>query len=112
MANIYLGDLNKIDTDVLEKVQTLSDDYWIFAEFNVEGRNIDWFITRAVTPQFGVEQHSTLIITELKRLSRPIEGAVDSRWRWRVEGGVGEEIIPSNGGDMNYYWQSVNTANA
>lgn len=105
MAHIYTGEQSRIDQDILNLARELPDEFWVFAEFNV-GRNIDWFMVRAasLTP-------SVLIMTELKRLARPLEGQVDSPWRMQTDAGEWQEIEPSNGRDLNYYWQAVNSAN-
>lgn len=105
MAHIFAGELARIDPEVLEAVKELPDDFWIFAEFNV-GRNVDWFIIRPKS-----DEPSTLILTELKRSTRPIRGSGDGYWERMAENGEWEEL-PSNGKDMNYYWQTVNSANA
>src|SRR4051794_810557 len=105
MARIYAGELSKLDDEVLTALKRLPDDFWVFAEFNVS-RNVDLFIIRP--KQY---EPSTLIVTELKRTTRPIRGAVDGAWERLTEAGEWEELSPS-GKDLNYYWQAVNTANA
>jgi len=103
MARIFAGELSMIDQEVLDALKQLPDSYWVFAEFTI-GRNIDWFIIRPDAP-------STLILTELKRLSKPIRGDVNGFWEHASnEGEWGE--LPTNGSDTNPYWQSVNSANA
>jgi hypothetical protein len=104
MAHIFAGELAKIDEEVLEAIKLLPDDFWVFAEFNV-GRNIDWFFVRP-----KVNEPSTLIMTELKRSTRPIRGTTDGYWERLAENGEWEEV-PASGKDMNYYWQTVNGAN-
>ena len=105
MAHIFAGELAKIDEEVLEALKELPDDFWIFAEFNV-GRNIDWLFVRP-----KLNEPATLILTELKRSTRPIRGTTDGFWERLAENGEWEEL-PANGKDMNYYWQTVNGANA
>jgi hypothetical protein len=105
MSHIFAGELAKIDEEVLEALKALPDDFWIFAEFNV-GRNVDWFFVRP-----KLNEPATLILTELKRSTRPIRGATDGFWERLAENGEWEEL-PANGKDMNYYWQTVNGANA
>lgn len=107
MANIYIGDKSKIDQEVLAAVATLEDDFWVFAEFNSAGRNVDWFIARASTN----DNPSVLIVTELKRVNRPLKGSIDGVWEKQTEEGTWEEITTTNTRDRNYYWQAVNTAN-
>lgn len=103
MARIFAGELSMIDEEVLDTLKRLPDSFWVFAEFNI-GRNIDWFIIRPDAP-------STLILTELKRSSKPIRGAVNGLWE--KLSGVGEwGELPTNGTDTNPYWQAVNSANA
>jgi hypothetical protein len=105
MARVYAGELSKLDEEVLEAVKRLPDDFWALAEFNI-GRNVDWFIIRP--KQY---EPSTLIVTELKRSTRPVRGSIDGMWE-RMNEALEWEEIPANVKDLNYYWQSVNTANA
>jgi hypothetical protein len=105
MAHIFAGELAKIDEEVFEALKELPDEFWIFAEFNV-GRNIDWFFVRP-----KLNEPATLILTELKRSTRPIRGTTDGFWERLAENSEWEEL-PANGKDMNYYWQTVNGANA
>jgi hypothetical protein len=103
MARIFAGELSMIDQEVLDTLKRLPDSFWVFAEFNI-GRNIDWFIIRPDAP-------STLILTELKRSSKPIRGAVNGLWeKLSITGEWGE--LPTSGTDTNPYWQAVNSANA
>lgn len=106
MAHIFAGDRTRIDEEVLQAVSLLPDDFWVFVEFNV-GRNVDFFIVR---PKEG--EPATFILTEVKRLTRPIRGVSDGIWERETESGEWEEIPPGNGKDLNPYWQSVNSANA
>lgn len=103
MARIFAGELSMIDQEVFDALKQLPDDFWVFAEFNI-GRNIDWFIVRPENP-------STLILTELKRVSRPLRGAVNGLWEKQDASGEWEEM-PANASDANPYWQAVNSANA
>lgn len=112
MAQIFAGNLSQVDPDILDQVQTLPDDFWVFAEFDATGRNIDWFISRAVPAGAGQDQHSTLIVTEQKRVARPIDGTTDGPWRVQTEVGTWQEIEPPNREDLNYYWQAVHSANS
>lgn len=106
MAHIFAGEPSRIDGEALEALKTLPDDFWVYAEFNSIGRNVDWLITRA-----AVQQPSVLMLMELKRVSRPVRGSIDSAWELMTENASWQEITPSNSRDVNYYWQSVNTAN-
>jgi hypothetical protein len=103
MAKIYAGELSMIDQEVLEALKRLPDSFWVFAEINI-GRNVDWFIIRPDNP-------STLILTELKRVNRPLRGAVNGLWEKQTATGEWEEVA-ANGSDTNAYWQAVNSANA
>lgn len=103
MARIYAGELSMIDQEVFDALKQLPDTFWVFAEFNI-GRNIDWFIIRPDSP-------STLILTELKRINKPLRGAVNGLWEKLGSSGDWEEI-PANASDTNPYWQAVNSANA
>jgi len=104
-----------IDPDVLEAVKELPDDFWVFAEFRIEhagrnvSRNVDWFIVRQV-PE-GSEHRSTLILTELKHVAKPLRGDINGTWEQLTDLGEWREIEPSNEHDINHYWQAVNTAN-
>lgn len=106
MAHIFAGEVTRIDDEALGAMKTLPDDFWVYAEFNGISRNVDWFVTRAAS-----HQPSVLMLMELKRVSRPLRGSIDSAWEITAESGGWQEITPSNSRDINYYWQSVNTAN-
>jgi hypothetical protein len=103
MARIFAGELSMIDQEVFDALKQLPDAFWVFAEINI-GRNIDWFIIRPDEP-------STLILTELKRINKPLRGAVNGLWEKQSSTGDWEEV-PANGSDTNPYWQAVNSANA
>lgn len=103
MARIFAGELSMIDQEVFDTLKQLPDSFWVFAEINI-GRNIDWFIIRPDNP-------STLILTELKRINKPLRGAVNGLWEKQSSTGEWEEV-PANGTDTNPYWQAVNSANA
>jgi hypothetical protein len=103
MARIYAGELSMIDPEVLDALKQLPDTFWVFAEFNI-GRNIDWFVVRPDNP-------STLILTELKRVNKPLRGSVNGLWE-KMNGEGEWEEVPANGSDTNPYWQAVNSANA
>lgn len=103
MARIFAGELSMIDQEVLDTLKQLPDSFWVFAEFDI-GRNVDWFVIRPDAP-------STLILTELKRMAKPIRGAVNGMWE--KLNGIGDWVeLPTNGSDTNPYWQAVNSANA
>lgn len=108
MAHVYIGDKSKVDSEVLEAVKLLPDDFHVFAEFVVGQRNIDWFICRVAS----AEAHSTVVVTELKRVSRPLRGQMNSIWQSQDSQGFWQNIVPSNNSDTNYYYQAVNSANA
>lgn len=103
VAHIFAGELSMIDQEVFDVLKHLPDSFWVFAEFNI-GRNIDWFIIRPDEP-------STLILTELKRINKPLRGAVNGLWEKQTASGDWEEL-PASGTDTNPYWQAVNSANA
>jgi len=106
VAHIFAGEVTRIDDEALGAMKTLPDDFWVYAEFNGISRNVDWFVTRAAS-----HQPSVLMLMELKRVARPLRGSIDSAWEITAESGGWQEIAPSNSRDINYYWQSVNTAN-
>jgi hypothetical protein len=107
VSRIYTGDMASVDTEVLEVLKTLPNDYWVLAGFTV-GREVDWLIVRTARPM----EHSAIIITELKRYEHSIRGvSQDAVWeRQDIDG----EWHPIEGGyaDRNPYWQAVNGANA
>jgi hypothetical protein len=111
VARIYIGEPSKVDQEVLEKVKELPDDFWVFAEFSI-GRNVDWFIVREVPESLRDSRKSTMILTEVKRLERPLRGnSIHLSWEELDSTGQWQEILCSNRLDRNYYWQAVNTAN-
>lgn len=103
MAKIFAGALSMIDEEVLDTLKRLPDRFWVLAGFDI-GHTIDWFIIRPDRP-------STLILTDLKRVSRPIRGAVNGIWEQFDSSGEWAEF-PASGAGTNPYWQSVNSANA
>jgi hypothetical protein len=107
MAHIFCGDERRLDTDVLEAVKTLPDSYWVLAEFDLS-RNVDWFIVRASQNS----EPSLLILTELKRVSQPLEGDINGSWSiWspELQSWTAYETSEQS---MNPYWQAVDTGNA
>jgi hypothetical protein len=107
MSRIYAGDMASIDTEVLEALKALPNDYWVLAGFTV-GREVDWLIIRTARPM----EHSAIIITELKRYEHSIRGiSQDAVWeRQDIEGDW--HPIEGSYSDRNPYWQAVNGANA
>jgi hypothetical protein len=107
MSRIYAGDMASIDTEVLEALKALPNDYWVLAGFTC-GREVDWLIIRTARPL----EHSAIIITELKRYEHSIRGiSQDAVWeRQDIEGDW--HPIEGSYADRNPYWQAVNGANA
>jgi hypothetical protein len=111
VAQIFSGDSSKTDPEVLERVKDLPDDFWVFAEFSI-GRNVDWFVVREVPDSLRENRKSTMILTEVKRLERPLRGtSIHAAWEELDGAGQWQELFCSNRQDRNYYWQAVNTAN-
>ncbi|MBI4236360.1 MAG: hypothetical protein HY688_03275 [Chloroflexi bacterium] len=111
MSHIYAGQPSLVHPDVLEALKRLPRDFWVFAEFDVE-RNVDVLLVREVRDSRDPSQHSTLILTEVKALSRPIRVlSINGPWERKNEAGGWEEI-PFSGDDTNHYRQAVNTSNA
>jgi hypothetical protein len=106
MARIFLGDQSRIDPEVLAALETLPDDFWVLGEFTLR-RNFDWFILRPFD-----DSPAALIVTEVKRRTRPLRGSLNAAWEEPTETGEWETIAPPNGEDRNYYWQAVNAANS
>jgi hypothetical protein len=106
MARVFLGDQSRVDPEVLAALETLPDDFWILGEFTLR-RNFDWFILRPFD-----DSPAALIVTEVKRRSRPLRGSLNAAWEEPTESGEWETIAPPNGEDRNYYWQAVNAANS
>ncbi len=110
MARVFAGNETLVDPDVFEAVKRLSNDYFVFAEFDIDRRNIDWLIIRAATGNGDDSPTSAAILTEMKRISAPITGTVQDEWRVeRIDGSV--EIV-GGGQEKNPYWQAVAGANA
>jgi hypothetical protein len=105
MARIFLGDKSRVDHEVLAALEGLSDDFWVLGEFTLR-RNFDWFILRPFD-----DSPAALIVTEVKRRSRPVRGSLNAAWEEPTESGDWEIIQPPNIEDRNYYWQAVNSAN-
>jgi hypothetical protein len=107
MAKIFCGELVNIDKEVVERLRSeLPDDFTVLAEVNV-GRNIDLVVIRP-----NADGPAVLIAAELKHVSRPLTGQTDGVWKELTDGGGWSVIEPSNNNDLNFYWQSVHSANA
>ena len=89
MARIFAGNETLVDPDVFEAVKRLSNDYFVFAEFDIDRRNIDWLIIRAASGSGDDQPTSAAILTEMKRISAPITGTVQDEWRVeRLDGSI------------------------
>lgn len=105
MAQIFAGaDRHQIDPEVLEAFKSLSDEFWIFAEFTI-ARNIDWFILHP-HPAGSL----ALIVVEQKRSVYPLAGDMNNSWKQLTNEGWRDLVL--SGPYRNYYWQSVDAANA
>ncbi len=111
MARIFSGNRTKVDRAVLDAAHTLPDDYWVLAEFDLNGRNIDWLILRPVPDERPEGACATIILTELKRTSATLDGAEHGRWRER-RNGLWAELTPANMADENPWQQTLNTQGA
>jgi hypothetical protein len=99
-----------LNNAVLEAVKTLDDAFWVLAEFDLDRRNIDWLIIRAVPDDRPEGCFSTLYLTELKQTSAQFSGGEHGRWTAERKGGP-TEIVPNNKADENYWHQASNVAN-
>ncbi|CAN5582628.1 hypothetical protein BH09CHL1_BH09CHL1_26600 [soil metagenome] len=110
MARIFAGNEALVDPDVLEAVKRLSNDFFVFAEFDIDRRNIDWLIIRIASGTREDLLSSAAILTEMKRISAPITGTVQDEWKVeRIDGTV--ETVGA-GQEKDPYWQAVAAANA
>jgi hypothetical protein len=109
MARVFAGDSDKVNKDVLKAAQQLPDGFWVFAEFDGAGRNVDWLVIREVSPD-ELNLPSTLILTELKESAKPLSGAIDGPWQRLNDQGEWDEIPPKER-EANHYRQAVNAAN-
>jgi hypothetical protein len=110
VARVFAGNEQLVDPEVFESVKRLSNDYFVFAEFDIDRRNIDWLIIRAATGSGDDQPSSAAILTEMKRVSAPVTGTVQDEWRVeRLDGTV--EVV-GGGQEKNPYWQAVSAANA
>src|SRR4026208_153197 len=105
VAKVFIGDQNKVDQRVLRAVQTLPDDFWVLAEFNLL-RNYDWVIIR---PVLGAP--ATVIAAEIKRVSHALRGPGTGVGERQLGDGSWEPVPTSHANDRNGYWQAVNAAN-
>jgi hypothetical protein len=110
MARIFAGNDALVDPDVLEAVKRLSNDFFVFAEFDIDRRNIDWLIIRVATGAREDPLSSAAILTELKRTSSSITGTVQDEWKVERLDGTIEAV--GAGQEKNPYWQAVAAANA
>ncbi len=106
MSHIFAGDEKSIDPEVIEAVKGLPNNYWVLAGFTV-GREVDFLVIRTARPN----EHSAIIITELKRYEHAIRGiSQDAVWERQDISGQWHPI-DGNYSDRNPYWQAVNGAN-
>lgn len=111
MAHIYAGDTSKVDEEVLRAVEKLPDDFWIFAEFDIE-RNVDWLVIREVPASERATRPSTMILTELKRSDKPIRAwNMNGPWEKLEDSGVYSELH-SDKPEINFYQQVLHTSSA
>ena len=106
MAHIFIGDRSKVSQEVLEKVKSLSDEFWVLAEFTVT-RNVDWLIVRPMGTAPAV-----VILAEVKGVKGRLRGPTNSPWQQEASPGEWVEVDVSHAADVNYYFQAVNTVNA
>jgi hypothetical protein len=109
MASFFAGNPSNIDEEVLEAVQRLPQDFWVFAEFNVAGRQVDWFVARDASQRLEATQGSILIGTELKRSARTLRGSDNGPWQRLTDQGAWEQLPPQR--EINYFQQAVDTSN-
>jgi len=110
VARIFYGRRDMLSDAVLEAVKTLDDDFWVLAEFDLDHRNIDWLIIRAVPDDLPEGHFSTLYLTELKQTSAQLSGGENGRWT-AERNGITTEVVPSNKADENHWHQAINVAN-
>jgi hypothetical protein len=110
MARIFYGRRDMLNNAVLEAIKTLNDDFWVLAEFDLDRRNIDWLIIRAVPDDLPEGRFSTLYLAELKQTSAQLSGGEYGRWT-AERNGVTTEIVPNNKADENHWHQAINVAN-
>lgn len=106
MARTFVGDRSKLNPHVIEKIQTLSDDFWVLAEFTVS-RNVDLLLIRPM----GTEP-AVVILAEVKGVKGRLRGSTNGPWQQEMSPGEWADIEPPNSADINYYFQAVNTVNA
>ena len=106
MARIFVGDRSKITPQVMEKVQTLSDDFWVLAEFTVT-RNVDWLLIRPMGNAPAV-----VILVETKGIKGRMRGSTNGPWQQEISPNEWVGVESPNAADVNFYFQAVNTVNA
>ncbi len=106
MARIFVGDPGKVNPQVLEKVKTLPDDFWVLAEFTVT-RNVDWLLIRPMGTAPAM-----VILAETKGIKGRLRGSTNGPWQQEASPGEWTQVETPNAADVNYYFQSVNTVNA
>ncbi len=109
MARVFVGNDAMVDREVLDAVKRLPDDFFVFAEFDIDRRNIDWLVIRSSNPKDEASA-SGAILTELKRVSAPITGTVHDEWKVDRIDGTTDTV--SGGQEKNPYWQAVAAANS
>jgi hypothetical protein len=94
-----------VDSEILDAVKGLPDDFVVFAEFDIE-RNIDWFILH-VRP----DGPASLVVTEQKRTSKRLRGDINGQWEESLDDQQWTPML-AGGRDINPYQQATATANA
>jgi hypothetical protein len=105
MVQIYVGNRSKVDSEILDAVKRLPDDFIVFAEFDIE-RNIDWFILHLRS-----DAPASLVVTEQKRISKRLRGDINGQWEESQDGHQWTPML-AGGRDINPYQQATASANA
>jgi hypothetical protein len=105
MVQIYVGNRSKVDSEILDSVKRLSDDFIVFAEFDIE-RNIDWFVLH-----LRPDAPASLVVTEQKRISKRVRGDINGQWEESQDGHQWTPML-AGGRDINPYQQATAAANA
>jgi hypothetical protein len=105
VAQIYAGNPEKVDPEILATAKQLPDDFVAFAEFDIE-RNIDWFIIH-----LRPNDPASLILTELKRTTKRLRGDVNGPWEESADDLLWSPML-SSGREINPYQQATAAANA
>jgi len=106
MSQLFVGDRHRLDPKVVQAVGGLGPAHVILAEFDMNRHNVDVCVFRPYEAA-----PTSIIVTEVKAVSRTLWGTDNGPWYTRTASGDLEPMLGS-GRDGNPHRQAVATADA